>query len=65
LKLESLKMKSWHLSFRRWLCEDLQNQLKRLQGIIVHRYNVNNEKDIANWEWEKSGYLSVRSTYKV
>jgi len=46
------------------LHEELQNLLRRLQDIIVHRYNTNLENDKASWNWEKSGRLSLRSTYK-
>jgi hypothetical protein len=45
------------------LYEDLQNQLRRLYD-MVHRFNINGEKDKAKWEWEKSGTFSVQSVYK-
>ena len=47
--VESMKLKNWRLSFRRWLHEDLQIQLRRLQD-IVHRFSINEEKDRAKWD---------------
>jgi hypothetical protein len=58
-----MKLKNWRLSFKRWLHEDLQIQLRRLQD-IVHRFSINEEKDRAKWDWENSGVFSVKSTYK-
>jgi hypothetical protein len=50
--VEYMKLKSWRLSFRRWLHEDLQCQYRRLHD-IVFRYGTNSEQDHANWDWEK------------
>jgi hypothetical protein len=61
--VEFMKLRNWRLSFRRWLHEDLQCQLRRLFDIVC-RYDVNSEKDRARWDWEKSGSFSVKSTYK-
>jgi len=58
-----MKNRNWHLTFRRWLNEDLQTHLRRLQDIL-YRCNVIDEKDKANWDREKSGRFSVKSTYK-
>jgi hypothetical protein len=58
-----MKLRRWKLKFRRWLHEDLQNQLRRLQD-IVYRCCTNGNKDRARWDWEKSGVFSVKSTYK-
>lgn len=63
VSVEFMKQRQWRLSFRRWLHEELQNQLKRLQD-IVHWYNTNLENDKASWDLEKSGRFSVKSTYK-
>lgn len=45
-----MTQKNWRLTFRRWLHEELQSQLRRLQD-IVHRFNVNQVKDRASWDW--------------
>jgi hypothetical protein len=59
----ALKQRGWRLKFRRWLHEELQNQLRRLHDLIFC-FNTNDEKDVAKWDWEKSGFFSVKSTYK-
>jgi hypothetical protein len=58
-----MKKKNWRPSFKRWLHEDLQNQVRRLYD-IVYCFSINNSKDRAKWDWEKSGIFSVKSTYK-
>jgi hypothetical protein len=58
-----MKAKNWHLSFRRWLHEELQCQLRRLYDTF-YRYGLNAHRDRAVWDWEKSGKFSVKSTYK-
>ena len=50
--VETMKQRRWKLKFRRWLHEDMQNQLGRLQD-LVHRCCTNNNKDRAIWDWEK------------
>lgn len=50
--------------FRRWLHEDLQNQLRRLHDILIS-CGTNEEKDRAKWDLEKSGVFSVKSIYKL
>jgi len=57
-----MKNRRWKLKFRRWLHEDLQSQLGRLQD-IVYRCCTNGDRDRAVWDWEKSGVFSVKSTY--
>jgi hypothetical protein len=47
--MEYMKKKNWRPSFRRWLHEDLQNQLKRLYD-IVYCFSINNNKDRAKWD---------------
>ena len=61
--VEYMKKKNWRPSFRRWLHEDLQNQLRRLYDTI-YCFSTNNSNDRAKWDWEKSGVFSVKSTYK-
>jgi hypothetical protein len=47
--VEYMKLKKWHLSFRRWLHEDLQCQFRRLHD-IVFRYGINSDKDRPKWD---------------
>jgi hypothetical protein len=61
--VEIMKNRNWCLTFRRWLYEDLQIQLRRLQD-IVFRCATHDCKDQVRWDWEKSGIFSVKSTYK-
>jgi hypothetical protein len=61
--VEYMKLKNWRPSFRRWLHEDLQCQLRRLHD-IVYRYGINSVNDRAVWEWEKSSIFTVKSIYK-
>ena len=42
--VEFMKQKRWRLTFRRWLHEDLQNQLRRLHDILIC-CGTNEEKD--------------------
>lgn len=41
----ALKQRGWRLKFRRWLHEELQNQLRRLHDLIFC-FNTNDEKDV-------------------
>jgi len=44
-----MRLKNWHLTFRRWLHEELQNQLRRLQDILF-RCSTNEIQDKARWD---------------
>jgi hypothetical protein len=50
--VEYMRLKNWHLSFRRWLHEDLQCQFRRLHD-IVFRYGICSDKDHPKWDWKK------------
>jgi len=54
--------KGWRFTFRRWLDERLQNDLRTLRDILTS-FAVNEEADYPRWVWEKSGRFSVKSTY--
>lgn len=54
--------RNWHLSFRRWLTEELQGDLRRVRD-LVFTHRLTNEKDKQKWAWEKSGVFSVKSVY--
>lgn len=50
------------LSFRRWINEELQDQLRNLCNMLF-RYKSYDGKDVAIWKREKSGKFSVASVY--
>jgi len=62
--VEYMKLNNWRLSFRRWLHEDLQCQLKRLHD-IVYRYGTNSDKDHAKWDWNKNGLFFCEINIQV
>lgn len=45
----NMKQNRWHLTFRRWLHEELQNQLRWLYDIVM-RCDTNEERDKAKWD---------------
>jgi hypothetical protein len=49
--VETMKRKRWHITFRRWWHEDLQNQLRRLHDILI-RCGTNEDKDRQNGIWK-------------
>jgi hypothetical protein len=55
--------RKWRLHFRRWLSEELQNQLRDLHNMLF-KYKCDEHADKAIWKWEKSGKFSVKSLYK-
>jgi hypothetical protein len=63
LSVAGMAQRGWRLSFRRWLDERKQNQLRRLLDMI-NSFAIGREDDRPKWNWEKSGSFSVKSTYK-
>jgi hypothetical protein len=59
----SMARQSWRLSFRRWLNEDLQVQLREMRDMLTS-FAVNNDGDTPKWRWESNGSFSVKSTYE-
>jgi hypothetical protein len=55
--------RGWRLTFRRWLRENLQNQLRELRDILAS-FAPNEKDDHPKWCWEKSGVSTVKSAYK-
>lgn len=55
--------RGWRLTFRRWLDEHLQNQLRRLHDLISS-FSVRREIDIPKWLKEKLRLFSIKSIYK-
>lgn len=54
--------RGWRFTFRRWLDERLQNNMRALRDILTS-FAVNEENDYSKWIWDKSGGFSVESTY--
>jgi hypothetical protein len=46
--------RNWRLSFRRWLSENLKEQLRDLHN-MVFRYKNNSQADGVIWRWGKNG----------
>jgi hypothetical protein len=63
IKAAEVARKGWRLTFRRWLDEHLQNQLRRLHDLISS-FSVRREKDIPKWLKGKLGLFSIKSIYK-
>jgi len=59
----SMAQRGWRLTFRRWLDEEKQNQLRRLQDITTS-FALGRERDCPRWIWGKTGRFSVKSMYK-
>lgn len=57
-----MNKKNCGLSFRRWINEELQDQLRNLCNMLF-RYKSYDGKDVAIWKQEKSGKFSVASVY--
>lgn len=62
ITVDQMARKGWRFTFRRWLDERLQNDLRTLRDILTS-FAVNEEADYPRWVWEKSGRFSVKSTY--
>jgi len=54
--------KSWRFSFRRWLDEHLQNQLRRLYDLLSP-FSVSVARDTPKWVKGEKGLFSVKTTY--
>jgi hypothetical protein len=54
--------RNWRLSFRRWLSENLQDQLRDLNN-MVFRYKTNSQADGVIWRRGKTAIFSVSSVY--
>jgi len=53
--------KGWRLTFRRWLDERLQVQIRKLRDLTATA--LSQEPDSPCWIWEKSERFTVKSTY--
>ncbi|KAG2597542.1 hypothetical protein PVAP13_5KG374614 [Panicum virgatum] len=51
------------MSFRIWLNEDLQIQLRKIRDMLAS-FAVTGERDSPRWRWESTGLFSVRSNYE-
>jgi len=54
--------RDWALSFRRWLDENQQHDLRKLRDMIS-AVPLSLRKDEPLWKWEKQKNFSVKSTY--
>jgi hypothetical protein len=52
----------WRLTFRRWLDEPAQIQLRQLRDILT-TCALGEEKDSPIWKWEKSKKFSIKTMY--
>jgi hypothetical protein len=62
MSVEEMAQRGWRLTFRRWLNESQQTQLRQLRDMLS-ACALSNEKDRVKWIWEKSGAFSVKSMY--
>jgi mannosylglycoprotein endo-beta-mannosidase len=62
VSVEEMAQRGWRLTFRRWLNESQQTQLRQLRDMLF-TCALSNEKDRVKWVWEKSGAFSVKSMY--
>jgi hypothetical protein len=54
--------RGWRLTFRRWLDENAQNQLRQLRDILTS-CALGSERDKPVWIWEKNKKFSVKTMY--
>jgi hypothetical protein len=54
--------KRWRFTFRRWLDESAQNQLRQLRDILT-TCALGQQKDKPIWIWEAKRSFSVKSMY--
>jgi hypothetical protein len=54
--------RGWRLTFRRWLDESAQNQLRQLRDILMS-CALGQQKDKPSWAWGKHNTFSVKSMY--
>ena len=53
----------WRLTFRWWLNENLQSQLRKLKDLLTS-FAVKQEVDTPKWIWDKSGTFTVKLVYE-
>jgi len=58
-----IAQRGWRLTFRRWLGETLQNQMRELRDMLTS-YALNEENDSPKWCWEKPGVFTVKTMYE-
>jgi hypothetical protein len=62
LSVANMARRRWRLTFRRWLDENAQNQLRQLKDILVS-CALGTERDKPIWNWEKNKRFSVKTMY--
>ena len=58
----AMAARGWRLTFRRWLDERAQTQLRQLRDILF-TCALSMDKDKPLWSWEKNRVFSVKSMY--
>lgn len=58
----SMAVRRWRLTFRRWLDERTQTQLRQLRDMLTSCV-LSSGKDVTKWKWEKSEVCSVKLMY--
>ena len=61
-KVAEVAKRGCRLSFRRWLDEHLQNQLRRLYDLLSP-FSVSVARDTPKWVKGEKGLFSVKTTY--
>ena len=62
-KVAEVAKRGWRLSFRRWLDEHLQNQLRSLHDLLSP-FSVSVANDTPKWIKGEKGAFSVKTIYK-
>jgi hypothetical protein len=62
VSVADMAQRGWRLTFRRWLDENAQNQLRFLRDILMS-CALGQQKDRPIWVWEKHKQFSVKSMY--
>lgn len=55
--------KQWNLSYKRWMNEDLQNQLRKMRDVLM-TVVLSPEQDKPVWQWGKNGNFTVKTMYE-
>jgi hypothetical protein len=57
-----MAQRGWRLTFRRWLDENAQSQLRQTRDILMS-CTLGQQKDKSIWVWERHKSFSVKSMY--
>jgi hypothetical protein len=62
MSVDEMAQRGWRMTFRRWLNENQQTQLRHMRDMLS-ACALSSEKDRVKWIWGKSGTFSVKSMY--